>query len=450
MNSGHERHSSSVSRMSVPLLVCDEADAHARSRRATAWAASPSPRPVNPRRSVVVARTFTRSASSLERSRQAASHLVAVRGDPRLLAEEHAVGIDELEPGLPHLPVRLREQAERVGAAEALVVGWEERADVAEPCRAEKRVGQRVRDDVPVGVAGEAVGMVDAHTAEHERDPRLEGVGVHTDADAKVAHGSRLAVGRDISRPDERLGERREIVDDERGLAEASAAAAPRGLAARGSRRDRRLPPARRRCRRGRRRTQPRRACDRWPRRCPRRRPGRACGRRGWRTPSDDVGRQIRPLAPSSRARRSGCRRDRRAAPSHGRDSRQSTASGIQVVRACTRSRPTRVGRSIPRWRHSPKCSSPRAMVTAERRPDDVRTEPDRARHLAPVALLVDERLADVEEDRLQSRSHDSTRARSSRVVTLSSRGSPGTTLMRPPARSTSDAQSVAPARSPA
>ena len=40
--------------------------------------------------------------------------------------------------------------------------------------------------------------------------------------------------------------------------------------------------------------------------------------------------------------------------------------------------------------------------------------------------------------------------ARSDGVVTLSSRGSPSTTAIRPPERSTSDAQSVAPARSPA
>ena len=83
-----------------------------------------------------------------------------------------------------------------------------------------------------------------------------------------------------------------------------------------------------------------------------------------------------------------------------------------------------------------------------ERRPDDVRLQTGALGEPAPPPLLVDERLADVEDDCLQS--HDSTSARSAEVVTLSSRGSPSTTATRPPLRSTSDAQSVAPARSPA
>ena len=56
--------------------------------------------------------------------------------------------------------------------------------------------------------------------------------------------------------------------------------------------------------------------------------------------------------------------------------------------------------------------------------------------------LLVDERLADVEDDDAQS--HPATVSRSASEVTLSSRGSPSTTLTRPPAASTCPAQSVA------
>src|SRR5712692_9998087 len=59
----------------------------------------------------------------------------------------------------------------------------------------------------------------------------------------------------------------------------------------------------------------------------------------------------------------------------------------------------------------------------------------------APVARLVDERLADVEHDRPHS--HDATSSRSSGEVTLTRRGSPSTILMRPPRASTSAAQSV-------
>src|SRR3954451_18500716 len=65
-----------------------------------------------------------------------------------------------------------------------------------------------------------------------------------------------------------------------------------------------------------------------------------------------------------------------------------------------------------------------------------------RVRDLFPLARLVDERLADVEHECLHS--HDATLARSSDVVTLSRRGSPGTTLTRPPAASTDPAQSLA------
>ena len=90
----------------------------------------------------------------------------------------------------------------------------------------------------------------------------------------------------------------------------------------------------------------------------------------------------------------------------------------------------------------------------AERRPDDVRAEPAAARHLAPVALLVDERLADVEEDRADRHAQPALEQPLDErevvgVVTFTSRGSPATTPTRPPARSTSDAQSVASAEVP-
>jgi hypothetical protein len=42
-------------------------------------------------------------------------------------------------------------------------------ADVAETRRAEDRVGDRVKDDVRVAVAGEAAGMRHGDTAEHDR-----------------------------------------------------------------------------------------------------------------------------------------------------------------------------------------------------------------------------------------------------------------------------------------
>ena len=91
-------------------------------------------------------------------------------------------------------------------------------------------------------------------------------------------------------------------------------------------------------------------------------------------------------------------------------------------------------------------------LTAREHAADDA--EERQARHAGGVGerlerpRLVDERLADVEEDGLHS--HDATSSRSALVVTLSSFGSPSTTFTRPPRASTSAEQSVAPARSPA
>ena len=60
------------------------------------------------------------------------------------------------QPVVAH-PLRdVGEQRQRVGAAVALVVGGEQRAEIGQAGRAEQRVGDRVRDDVAVGVAREA------------------------------------------------------------------------------------------------------------------------------------------------------------------------------------------------------------------------------------------------------------------------------------------------------
>src|SRR5581483_4272888 len=91
------------------------------------------------------------------------------------------------------------------------------------------------------------------------------------------------------------------------------------------------------------------------------------------------------------------------------------------------------------------ECAEVRLAVGDHRADERHQREP---RHAAlvgdalPVARLVDERLADVEDDRLYS--HRDTRSRSSSVVTFSSRTSPSTTRTRPPPASTSEAQSVA------
>src|SRR5437899_12921065 len=77
------------------------------------------------------------------------------------------------------------------------------------------------------------------------------------------------------------------------------------------------------------------------------------------------------------------------------------------------------------------------AEYAHQREPRDAGSVGGRFPHLR----LVDERLADVEDDRLYS--HERTRSRSDGVVTLSRRSSPSTVVIRPPAASTIDAQSV-------
>ena len=162
-------------------------DVH-RVRSATAWAASPSPRPVKPRRSVVVARTAHRVASTPSAPASRSPISLAHIPDPWLLPDEDAVGVHELPAGLAHLAVGLGKEVERRRSTVPLVSGGEERADVAEVRGAEDRVDERMRDDVAVRVAGEPARMVDRHAAEHERHALLERVRVEADPDPELAH----------------------------------------------------------------------------------------------------------------------------------------------------------------------------------------------------------------------------------------------------------------------
>ena len=94
------------------------------------------------------------------------------------------------KPAVAHLRVGVAEQVERVRAFPALVVRREERADVAEPGRAEQGVDQRVRDDVAVGVAGQAPLGVEANASEHERHALLERMCVDPEPDPQLRHRS--------------------------------------------------------------------------------------------------------------------------------------------------------------------------------------------------------------------------------------------------------------------
>ena len=126
---------------------------------------------------------------------------------------------------------------------------------------------------------------------------------------------------------------------------------------------------------------------------------GRASGHRG--SPTTRRHPQAAPhRAPSARGSRSGFRRSR---PGARLTNRLEARHGVGVESSSSYARPCHqsVGRSIR--------DGTRLVVLlatpdghAERGPDDVRLEAGALREDSPPALLVDERLADVEEDGLQ------------------------------------------------
>jgi hypothetical protein len=79
-----------------------------------------------------------------ERAGEALAHLVAHVADPRLLADQDAIGVDEVPTRLTHLAVGLPQQVQRRGATVLLVAGREQRADIAEVGRTEERVDERM------------------------------------------------------------------------------------------------------------------------------------------------------------------------------------------------------------------------------------------------------------------------------------------------------------------
>ena len=139
----------------------------------------------------MVARTATSSGATPSAAASRSRIASPVRREPRLLADQDDVRVRELPAGGAHMLPRLPQQLDGVGAGERRIPGGEERADVLEARGAEHRVGERVREHVAVGVAGEPARMVDPDAAEHERHAVLERVRVDAGADPVLGHGSR-------------------------------------------------------------------------------------------------------------------------------------------------------------------------------------------------------------------------------------------------------------------
>ena len=154
---------------------------------ATAIAAMPSPRPMSPRPSFVVAFTLTRSGWMPTARAMTLRISADARGELRLLGDDGGVDVVDRElPDDEHAGGLFEER----GAARVLplgIAGREVGADVAHAGRAEQRVDDRVQENVGVGVAGEARLALERHAAEDERARGVEAVDVVADADS---HGN--------------------------------------------------------------------------------------------------------------------------------------------------------------------------------------------------------------------------------------------------------------------
>ena len=149
----------------------------------------PSPRPVKPSFSLVVALTATRSSAMPAISAILAR--MASRCGPIFGASQTTVmSIWAMRPprALHALDRKLKEPVGG-GPLPLWVAGREMRADVAVGERAEQRVGHRMQHDVGIGMAAQLLPVRDAHAAEHH--VVAGGESVHVDAGAG-AHVGKL------------------------------------------------------------------------------------------------------------------------------------------------------------------------------------------------------------------------------------------------------------------
>ena len=142
-------------------------------------AARPSPRPVRPSPSVVVADTLTGAATARGQHRL---RVAPARADPGRLADQLDRDVADRPARGGHQDRGLGEQGDAGRAGPPRVRGAEDRAEVAEAGRGQQRVAGGVRGDVAVGVAGAAVRARPLQAGQPAPAARLDRV--HVDADA--------------------------------------------------------------------------------------------------------------------------------------------------------------------------------------------------------------------------------------------------------------------------
>ena len=141
--------------VSCRLRVIARPSTGRRDDRLAAWQI-PRPAPSMPARLPVDALTSTASGAEAERRRDRVAHRVEVAGEPRPRADDRQVDRSGTSPAAAD-PLDHGRQERRAGDAPRRGgVGREEPAEVAEPGRAEQRVGHGVQGDVAVGVTVES------------------------------------------------------------------------------------------------------------------------------------------------------------------------------------------------------------------------------------------------------------------------------------------------------
>ena len=151
-----------------------------------AIAAIPSPRPVNPSASVVVAATLT-GAPRMPREQRLG--LGAPGRELRAVADDLQRDVADGEPRLADATERLGEEHLAVRALEPRIAGAEDGPDVAESRGREQRVADGVARGVAVAVPREAALPRPVQSGEPERGVRVVGEGVHVDAGADPRQG---------------------------------------------------------------------------------------------------------------------------------------------------------------------------------------------------------------------------------------------------------------------
>ncbi len=158
---------------------------------AVAIAATPSPRPVNPRPSVVVADTDTGAPRTSDSTRCASSRRGPIFGR---LPITWTAALPIVHPASVEQPAHLGEHGRaRCAPSHLRPVGTEDRSEVAETGRGQQRVAQGVRGDVAVRVARASVGVLEQQSGHPARPARLDGMHVRSDSDTH--DGSALLCG---------------------------------------------------------------------------------------------------------------------------------------------------------------------------------------------------------------------------------------------------------------